>query len=96
MVTNFKLRLVNGLTGAVTPLTLLANFGVVASNVAQGTASAYSIVGASQVTRLDVLSPSSPTPIYSESMLNIPGNAVYTLFMLGDAGTPIHRLERDH
>ncbi len=96
VVTNFKLRLVNGLTGVVTPLTLIANFGVVASNVAPGTASAYSVVGASQVTRLDVLSPFSPTPIYSESMLNIPGNAVYTLFMLGDSGTPLHLLERDH
>ena len=92
VVTNFKLRLVNGLTGVVTPLTLLANFGVVASNVAPGTASAYSVVGASQGasqgTRLDVLSPFSPVPLVSQSNLNIPGNAVYSLFMLGDASVP--------
>ena len=98
VVTNFKIRLVNGLTGAAPPLTLNANFGVVASNVAPGTASAYGVVGASVATRLDVLSPSSPTPLYSESNLNVPGNAVYTLFMLGDAGAakPIVLLQRDH
>ena len=96
VVSNFKIRLLNGLTGAVTPLTLDANFGVVASNVLPGTASAYAVVGASVATRLDVISPTSPTPLYSESNLNVPGNAVYTLFMLGDAGAPIHLLQRDH
>jgi hypothetical protein len=96
IITNFKIRLLNGLTGAATPLTLDANFGVVASNVTPGTASAYAVVGASLATRLDVISPSSPTPLYSESNLNVPGNAVYTLFMLGDAGAPIHLLQRDH
>ena len=96
IVTNFKLRLINGLTGAATPLTLDANFAVIASNVIPGTASAYSVVGSSVYTRLDVFSPSSPIAIYSESTLNVPGNAVYTLFMLGDAGAPIHLLQRDH
>ena len=96
IVTNFKLRLINGITGAATPLTLDANFAVIASNVMPGTASAYSAVGSSVYTRLDVFSPSSPTAIYSESTLNVPGNAVYTLFMLGDAAAPIHLLQRDH
>ena len=96
IVTNFKLRLINGITGAATPLTLDANFAVIASNVIPGTASAYSVVGSSVYTRLDVFSPSSPIAIYSESTLNVPGNAVYTLFMLGDAGAPIHLLQRDH
>jgi hypothetical protein len=96
VVSNFKIRLLNGITGAATPLTLDANFGVVASNVLPGTASAYAVVGASVATRLDVISPSSPTPLYSESNLNVPGNAVYTLFMLGDAAAPIHLLQRDH
>ena len=96
VVSNFKIRLLNGLTGTATPLTLDANFGVVASSVLPGTASAYAVVGASVATRLDVISPSSPNPLYSESNLNVPGNAVYTLFMLGDAGAPIHLLQRDH
>jgi hypothetical protein len=96
VVTNFKLRLINGITGAATPLTLDANFAVIASNVMPGTASAYSAVGSSLYTRLDVFSPSSPTAVYTESTLNVPGDAVYTLFMLGDASAPIHLLQRDH
>jgi len=105
VVTNFKMRLINGVTGVATPLTLDANFGIVASNVAPGTGSAYAVVGSSLQTRIDVLSTSNPTPVYSESNLNVPGNAVYTLFMLGAAGTfdaqgnpipLIHLLQRDH
>lgn len=99
VVTNFKLRLINGVTGAAaTSYTLDANFALIAANVAPGTASAYSIVGAGSgtVTRLDILSPTSAAPIFTDSMLNIPGNAVYTMFMLGDGSAPIHLLQRDH
>ncbi len=96
IATNLKLRLINGITGAAAPpLTLNAAFAVLASNVQPGTASTYGVVGASTALRLDVFSPASLTPIYSESNLSVPGNAVYTLFMLGDAGAPIHLLQRD-
>ena len=45
--------------------------------------------------RPDVTSASSLTPLYSESDLNLPANAVFTLFMLGDGATPQHVLRRD-
>jgi hypothetical protein len=97
--TNLKMRLVNGITGAATPLTLDAAFAVIASNVAPGTASGYAVVASSTALQLDVFSPASLTPIYSSSTsstpLSVPGNAVYTLFMLGDAAAPIHLLRRD-
>lgn len=98
--TNLKLRLVNGLTGAgATPLTLNAAFAVVASNVVPGSASPYGVVASSTALQLDVFSPSSATPIYTTTnppvTLSLPGNAVYTLFMLGDAATPIHLLRKD-
>jgi hypothetical protein len=94
--TNLKLRLVNGLTGASPPpLTLDAAFAVIASNVAPGTASAYAVVGSSTALRVDVFSPTSLTPLYSDPALSLPGNAVYTLFMLGDAATPIPVLRKD-
>jgi Domain of unknown function (DUF4397) len=98
VVTNFKMRLVNGVTGAAPTYTLDANFSLVASNVPPDSGSPYAVVGAGTgtVTRLDVLTPSSATPIFSDSMLNIPGNAVYTMFLLGDASAPIHLLQRDH
>jgi hypothetical protein len=92
---NLKLRLLNGLTGAASPLTLDAAFAVVASNVVPGTASPYSVVASSTALRIDVFSPASLTPIYSDPALSVPGNAVYTLFMLGDAATPIPLLRRD-
>jgi len=38
--------------------------------------------------------PVSAAAVYSESALNLPGNAVCTLFMVGDAGTPMHVLRR--
>lgn len=93
--TTLKMRLVNGLTGAVTPLTLTANFGVVASNVQPGTASIYGLVTGGTAVRLDVNTPAGVTPLYSESALNIPNNQVFTLFMLGDAAASIHVLRRD-
>ncbi|MGZ5250988.1 MAG: DUF4397 domain-containing protein [Caldimonas sp.] len=93
---NFKLRMINGVTGAATPLSLDVNFAVVASNVTPGSASTYAVVTAGTATHLDVTSPASLTPIYTTNPdLSIPGNAVFTLFMLGDASAPIHLLRRD-
>jgi hypothetical protein len=92
---NLKLRLLNAVTGAASPLTLDAAFAVIASNVVPGTASPYAAVASSTALRVDVFSPASLTPIYSDPALSVPGNAVYTLFMLGDAATPIPLLRRD-
>ena len=92
---NLKLRLVNGLTGAAPPLTLDAAFAVIASNVAPGTASSYAVVASSTALRVDVFSPSSLIPLFSDSTLSVPGNAVFTLFMLGDAASPVALLRKD-
>ena len=96
LVSNFKIRLLNGLTGTATPLTLNANFGVVASNVLPGTSSAYAVVGATLATGSTSFRRRARRRSTRGIDLNVPGNAVYTLFMLGDAGTPIHLLQRDH
>ncbi len=96
--TSYKLRLVNGLTGAAVPLALDVNFANIANNVAPGTASSYTVITSSTTTALSVTSPSSLTPIYPippGSTVSIPGSAVFTLFMLGDAGTPIGVLRKD-
>jgi hypothetical protein len=45
--------------------------------------------------RVDVFAAAGLTPIYSDPALSVPGNAVYTLFMLGDAATPVPLLRRD-
>ena len=95
LASNVKLRLVNGITGAATPLTLTADFAVVAANVAPDTASTYALQPASTNMRLEVMASTSQTPLYAESALNLPGGAVYTLFMLGDAGATQHLLRKD-
>ena len=51
----------------------------------------------SNALRVDVFAPSNLVPIYTDAAapLSIPGNAVYTLFILGDAANPIPLLRRD-
>ncbi len=99
---NLKLRLLNGLTGTASPVNLDAAFAVIASNVLPGTASTYAVVGSTTPLQLDVFATSTSTPIYSTTgptgsgaPLSLPGNSVYTLFMLGDASAPIARLIKD-
>ena len=93
---SYKLRLLNGVTGNATPLSLAVNFAVTANNVIPGAASSYSVVTSTTASHLDVTSPASLNPIYSTNPdPNIPGNAVFTLFMLGDAAAPVHLLRRD-
>lgn len=93
---SLKLRLLNGLTGAAQPLELDAAFAVVASNVAPGTASSYGVVSSATGLGLTVFSPTTLTPFYSSNpAVAIPGNAVYTLFILGDASSPVPLLRKD-
>ena len=94
--TNLKIRLVNGLTGAPTSLTMDAAFAVIASNVTSGTASPYAVVAASTALGIDVFSTTGTQVCCgTDSPFSLPGNAVYTLFMLGDASAPIHLLRKD-
>jgi len=96
---NLKLRLVNGLTVGAQPLSLDAAFAVVASNVAPGSASTYSLVASSTALQLDVFGANSLTPVWSSTSLStplsVPGNAVYTLFIFGDAAHATALLRRD-
>ena len=62
LTTSLKLRLVNGLTGAATPLTLNAAFAVVASDVAPGAASPYGVLSAATPVQLDVSRRSTAPP----------------------------------
>lgn len=92
---NVKMRLVNGITGTQTPLTLAANFTPVASNIAAGAASTYGLVAGSTTMRIDVTSPSLPNFLAPQTGLSIGGDSVYTVFMLGDSATPRFDARRD-
>jgi hypothetical protein len=93
--TNVKMRLINGVTGTVSGLTLEADFNPVASNIAGGATSTYGTVAANTSMELDVTSALSNTPIYSRTGLSIAGSTVYTLFMVGDSSAPQGLLRRD-
>jgi len=95
LATNVKMRLINGLTGAVSGLTLEADFTPVASNVLAAVSSAYGTVPSNTSMELDVTSALSSTPIYSRSGLNVAASSIYTLFMVGDSSAPQGLLRRD-
>jgi hypothetical protein len=82
--TVYKMRLVNGLTGAATTQTLTADFAVIASGVAPNSASSYGTGQGSTAVRLDV----QPIGI-TTSTLNILNNAVYSVFVFGDPAVPV-------
>jgi hypothetical protein len=90
-----KMRLVNGLTNYSAGLTLNADFSVIASNVLPGTASEAGLATGDATMRLEVTSPLSLQSLYLQTGLNIPGNGVYTLFMLGDGAAPVGLLRKD-
>lgn len=95
VTTNAKLRLVHGVSGLTDPLTLTADFSVVASSITQGAASAYGTVNGATTMRLDVSSPTSTTALYSLSDATLTARSLYTLFMLGDAAHPTAALRKE-
>ena len=91
-----KIRLINGLASANTGLSMALDYSTIASNISPGTASTPASVNATAVaTLLNVSSPTSATPIYSNSTLIVPQSAVFSLFMMGDPAAPIGQLVRD-
>jgi len=92
---NAKIRLVHGVAGLPSALTLTADFSAVAASIGQGQASAYASVTGSSAMRLDVTSPLSTTPLYALADASIGAKGLYTLFMLGDAATPMPALRKE-
>ncbi|WP_395701651.1 DUF4397 domain-containing protein [Aquabacterium sp.] len=93
--TNAKLRLVHGVSGLTDPLTLTADFSVIASNTALGHASDFGTVTGGTAVRLDVTSPLSSTALYSLTDATLSARSLYTLYMLGDAAHPSAALRKE-
>lgn len=89
------MRLVNGLTGSASTLSLTVDFALLASNVAPGTASSYRSVAANSSLRLQVDSPLSATPVSLQTGLTIAAGGVFSVFVLGDPASPVTVLRRD-
>jgi hypothetical protein len=67
----------------------------VASNVAPDSASPYGVVARAHGAARRRFHADQPDSVFCDSTLSVPGDCVYTLFMLGDAATPIALLRKD-
>ena len=78
------------------PLTMTVDYSVVASSVAEGTASSPGALASSTTAALDVSSSAASTALYSLTDLTLSAQGVYTVFMFGtaDAATGALRKER--
>jgi hypothetical protein len=94
---NTKLRLVHGLGNLASPITLTADSGLVATDVAVNSASVpVAVTGnvSTNTTLLEATSPGVTGMLYSDSKPLLPAHT-YTVFILGDVAAPAPRLSRD-
>jgi hypothetical protein len=91
--TQAKVRLVHGLGDLAGTLAMKIDLEAAADGVATGTASAYTAVEATTTALVEVTSGS--TPYYSAADRTFLANGVYTVFVLGAAGTPTGVLRKD-
>lgn len=85
--TRVKLRLIHGANG-VGPITLSADFLAVATDIALGAASSYATTASGAAVRIDVTSASAVGPLFEQAAVNLQGQSVYTVFLLGGNATP--------
>lgn len=91
---NAKLRLVNGVGSSASPMTLTADFGAVATDIAANGASTPASITAGTTIRLEVTSPAGGSLFLAEDVTLL-ATRVYTVFMLGDANAPVGIPRRD-
>jgi hypothetical protein len=92
--TRAKVRLVHG-DASLNALTLSVDYGVVASDVAVGSASSFASLTANDSARIDVTAANSSAAVHSAIDVNLQAQGVYTLFVLGGNGTPTGVLRKD-
>jgi len=85
--TRVKLRVVHGANG-IGPITLSADFQAVASDIPAGGASAFVNTASGTTVRIDVTSASAAAALFTEQPVNLQGQAVYTVFLLGGNSNP--------
>lgn len=93
--TTDSIRLVNGMAGTTSGLSMSVDFSQVANNITPGTSSAYATISAGNNLRLEVNSPLSVTPVSLQTGLSIAGGGVFSVFVLGDASAPVTVIRRD-
>lgn len=84
-----KIRLVHGVSGLASPVTLTADFNAVAVDVAPNTASTPVSVTSNASAEIEVTSPGVTGSLYQKADFNMQAGKVYTVFMIGDTTTPV-------
>jgi len=92
---NTKLRLVHGVSGLASPITLTADYAAVATDVAPNTASTPASMAASTTLRIEATSPAVAGSMFLATDVTLQAGRVYTLFMLGDTSASAGVLRRD-
>lgn len=92
--TRTKVRLVHG-DASLNALTLSIDYGVVASDVAAGSASSFASLTNNSSARIDVTAANSSSAVYSVDEVNLQAQGVYTLFVLGGNSAPTGVLRKD-
>jgi hypothetical protein len=91
-----KLRLLNGMSGLGSALTLNANFSPVAEGVSVGQASTASEIDGGSDYELDVVNATNGATLLSKTPVTLTAGNVYTLFMSGGGtATVIGNLHKD-
>ena len=93
--TQARIRLVNGLATLATPLSMTANFVPVPDTAARGAASSYGSVKPTITGSLSVTAVNLSAPVYSATAQTFVAGAVYTLFVVGNDGSPTGILNQD-
>ena len=85
-----KLRLLNGMSGLGSTITLNADFSPVAQETAVGQASAAAQIDAGADYELDVTNSSTGAALFSKTSVSLVSGNVYTLFMSGGGTAPVN------
>ncbi|MBN9428608.1 MAG: DUF4397 domain-containing protein [Burkholderiales bacterium] len=93
--TKSKIRLVNGLTGLSDTLSLSVDYEAVATGTQSGAASGYATITPPSNGRIEIDAPTLSTPIYLNTDFTLSTQAVYSVFVLGDAGSPGTVIRKD-
>ncbi|MBA4175273.1 MAG: hypothetical protein C0505_01715 [Leptothrix sp. (in: Bacteria)] len=85
--TRVKVRLMHAAAGT-DPLTLSIDYLALASDIASGSVSPYATTNSNSSVRIDVNSASGVDALFSATDVNLQGQSVYTVFMLGGNAAP--------
>ncbi len=93
--TRAKLRLVNAVEGLSGPLSLSADFAPVADGVLAGAASAYGGIDATTTARLSVSAVGTAAPLFSAIDQIFVASGNYSVFLVGNAASPVGIVRKD-